>query len=818
MQYLLRDFRYALRKLLRDPGFSFVAVLILALGIGANIAVFCIVNTLMLSPLPFPDAHELVWIAPPPQKCGLSCATYSTDAYDTFRAGSRVYQDVTGYFAFSLPGNLRVSVGNGVPTQATSIEVIQNFLQVLRVNPAMGRIFNANDGLPGAAPVILLADAYWRRQFAGDPNIVGKAFDVNGKQTTVIGVLPKSFDFGAVFSPGAKVDALMPFQLYGEARDWGNIVTFIGRLKPGVTLLQAQQDAAVVAPAMCHNNRNPRSCGTYKTPLPTVLKDYVSGRLRRALVVLWCAVAMILLIACVNLSNLLLTRAIARSKEFAVRIALGASRGRIVRQLLTESVVLSAAGAFAGLCLAAILLTWLSHQGSIALPLLNQLHIGWAALAWTILTAIASALFFGLVPGLRLSGGSLQEFLKDSSAGAGQSRSHERMRSALVVIEVGLACVLLVGASLLLRSFMLVLDVDLGFQPQRAAAIKLDYELNPQDSEARRQKRTVLFQRIIDRVNTIPGIEAAGITDYLPLDRNRSWGIPFPKGVRRPENVIGGPLAYVITTGYLHAMGTGIRGRDFSWDDNSKSENVVMINRAFAQYLDSFAHWPNGDALGQILTFAGRDVRVIAVTDDVHEQSVEGEAGWQVYVPATQESPVAAELVVRTTLPPAELASSVLRTLRDINPNQPIAEFKPISMLVDHANSARRFFMMLVSSFASLGLLLAALGIYGVISYSVTRRTREIGIRIALGAHSGLIQRQVVSQSLRLVIIGIVLGALVSVATAHMVASMLYNTSPWDAISYCATASALFAVAIVSGYIPAYRASRIDPIVALRSE
>jgi hypothetical protein len=316
---LMQDLKYTLRTLWRDPSFTVVAVLILALAIGANIAVFSVVNTLLLRPLPFRNAEQLEWIAPPPTKCGLSCATYSTDAYDEFRTMSRSYQDVTGYFAFSSADNLSLNLG-GAPVTATSIDVIQNFFPLLGLQAQMGRVFTPDDARNGAAPVVLLTNAWWKRQFNGDKNIVGKAFDMNGQQTTVIGVLPASFDFGAVFAPGTKVDAITPLNLYGPPRDWGNIITLIGRLKPGVTLAQARNDAASVAPHMCWNNKYPDSCGQYKdSVVPVPLKEYVSGKLQRSLVVLWAAVGAILLIACVNLSNLLLARGAARSKEFAMR-------------------------------------------------------------------------------------------------------------------------------------------------------------------------------------------------------------------------------------------------------------------------------------------------------------------------------------------------------------------------------------------------------------------------------------------------------------------------------------------------------------------
>jgi predicted permease len=816
LDILLQDFRYTVRSLGRDRGFTLVAILILALGIGANIAVFSVVNNLLLRPLPFPGSQQLVWIAPPPTKCGISCATYSTDGYDTFRAGTHSFQDVTGYNAFSTADNLSLSVGAGAPVQATSIDVIANFFQLLGVQPTMGRAFNEADGRNGAAPVIILSDAWWRRQFNADPNIVGKAFDINGQQTTVVGVLPRTFDFGAIFSPGTKIDAITPVDLYGPVRTQGNNFTFIGRLKPGVSLAQARQDSAAVAPRLCNNNKVSDSCGQYEA-VPVPLKSYVSGKLNRSLVVLWSAVGGILLIACVNLSNLLLARAAGRSKEFAMRTALGASRARIVRQLLTESLILSGAGAFCGLALAATLVAWLRSQGAIALPLLSTLHIDGAALGWTVLIAVFAAVFFGIVPGLRMASGDLQETLKDTGAGTGQSRKHERLRSTLVVTEVALACVLLVGAGLLLRSFLKVLDVDLGFEPQHAAAVMLTYDVPGKTRLEALQNQSLILQQVLTRVSSTPGIQAAGVVDYLPLGQNRSWGTPFPKGIKAPQGIETGPLVYVITPGYMRAMGTGIRGRDFTWDDGPKSTNVVMINKAYAHFLANYAKWPDGSAVGQMLNDGNQDLLVAGVVDDVHEEGTEGDTGWQIYYPVTQQFPNAAQLVIRTTLPPGTMATSVMTALRELNPKQPAAEFRPIQAIVNHSNSPRQFFMLLVASFAALGLTLAALGIYGVISYSVTQRTQEIGIRMALGATAGRVQRSVISKTLRLAIIGIVSGAVASLAVSRAIAALLFNTEPSDPITFAAMVLLIGVVALLAGYVPARRASRVNPMVALRN-
>ncbi len=810
---LRHDVRYTLRTLRRDPGFAAVSLLILALAIGANVAVFSVVNTILLRPLPFPHSNELVWIAPPPSECGWSCATYTADAYEEFSSMSRAYEGVTGYFAFSTKDNVRLT-GYGEPKPATSILVVGNFFQVLGVQPAMGRLFLPEETRRGSHQVALLTNAYWRHQFNADSAIVGKAIELNGASVTVVGVLPDNFDFGAVFSPGERVDLFTPYIL-DNWRDDGNDLTLIGRLKPGVTLAQALDDANRVAPDMYFSPKYPETKGRYKGFLiPVWLKDYVTGKLHRSLIALWLAVGTILLIAGVNLSNLLLARSAARAKEFAMRGALGASRGRIIRQLLMESLVLSGVGAVLGLGLAFGVIRWLAHQGSLALPLLNSLRVDDQVVGWTVLVAVITAMIFGLLPGLRMASGNLQEILKDSGAGAGLGRKHERIRAALVISEIALACVLLVSAGLLLRSFSRVLDVDLGFQPDHASFMNVEYDDSAPTREASIAKRTEIFQQVLALVSAIPGVQAAGISDNLPLGSNRSWGTPIPKGRVFAPGELPEPLVYVITPGFFGAMGIPLQGRDFSWADGPKSERVIIINRSMARRF-----WAGEDPVNKILMNFGdkEEDRVVGAVDDVHEESVESNVGAQVYYPSTQQAPSRAQLVVRSSLPGSALAPSVLRALRELNPNQPASEFRPIRTIVDHAVSPRRFFMLLVAAFAGLGLLLATLGIYGVISYSVTRQRPEIGVRMALGATAGRVQRQVLGNTLRLTGIGIAIGTVIAIVVSKTISSLLFATSPWDFPSYVGMAVALLVVALASGYLPARRASGINPMEALRN-
>ena len=807
LDVLMQDVRYTLRTLRRDRSFTVVAVLILALGIGANIAVFSVVNTILLRPLPFPDSVRLIRITRTDPKGGESSMTYTTLATQEYQERNKSFQQVTGYFAFSSYMNYKLG-GHGIPLPVTGMLVMGNFFQTLQVEPMLGRLFTADECLPKGRPAVLLTYPFWKRQFHGDRGIVGQAIDLNGTPVTVVGVMPKTFDFGSVFSPGLKVDIFTPFVM-NDFQDDGNVLALMGRLKPGVTLAAAQAEADLLFPKLDASVHHPEWRADY-TARGVLLKQYVTGKLHRSLIVLWCAVGMILLIVCVNLSNLLLARTAARSKEFAMRTALGAGRGRLIRQLLTESLILSGAGALLGLGIAFAVIEFLAHQGSIALPLLSDLKIDGATLAWTVAIAIVSGAAFGLAPGLKMSSGNLQETLKDSGSGGGEGRKHEGLRSALVVSEVALACVLLVGAGLLLRSFLRILDVDLGFQPSHAAAISVEY-----DDGGNAAKRSAIWQEIIRRVEAIPGIETAGISDSLPLSRNRSWGISAKGESEADQKDNQDTFVFIVSPGYLRAIGMRlVKGRDFRWDDNSKSQAAVIINETVARRL-----WPGQDPIGRIAYAGGAEARVIGVVADVRESSVEGDPGWQMYLSgaAPQYGPQGGELVVRTKVPPDVLASSVLTTLRQINHGQPAAEFQPIQGLVDHAVSPRRFFVYLVDIFAGLGLLLASLGIYGVISYSVTQRTQEIGIRMALGASRWNVQFDVIWKTLRLVLLGMVVGLAASFAASRLIAALLFGTAATDPRTFGAVTLLLLAVALLAGYLPAWRASRINPMIALRN-
>lgn len=816
----LQDARYTLRTLRNNPAFATIAILVLALGAGLNAAVFSVVNTMLLRPLPFPQSHQLVWFtggksldAKMRAAGGLSGETYTVDVLREFQRNNRSFLDVTAFQTFYNSLQYKLT-GVGEPRQLDAVEVAGNFFPTLGVTPVLGRNFTEEETLKGGRPAALLSYYFWKTQFGSDPSIVGKTIDINTSpaavngQVTIVGVLPASFDFGAVFAPGKKVDLFVP-AVMDFWQTWGNTLAVVGRLKPGVTAAQAQDEADRLFPQLKLQHKD--WYYDYASDL-TTLKDHVAGKLQRSLVVLWSAVGLILLIVSVNLSNLQLSRAAARSKEFAMRRALGASRGRLIRQLLTESLLLSLSGAVVGFVIAWAIVYYLAHQDSIALPLLTTIHLDTAALSWTLIIAIAVGILFGLAPALRISGTNIQEVIKDSAAGMAAGRSHERFRSILVISELALACLLLVSAGLLLRSFLRVLDVDLGFNPSHAAAMQTD--LPPAANKDQLAQRTSFLKSEIDRVEALPGVQSVGIADMLPLDRNREWGLESV-GRYHAKGADTGALVYLVTPGYLQAMGMRlVGGRDFTWDDKPETQPVVIINQAAAR-----REWPGEDPVGKLAYGTGKiPDRIIGVIEDVRESSLEQNSSPELYVPMTQNSDVeGATLIVRSRMDPDGLAGSVLATLRSLNPSQPATALRPLRSLVDHSISLRRFLVLLVTIFATLGVLLAALGIYGVISYSVTQKTQEIGVRMALGASAGRVQRDVLAKTLRLAIAGIALGTIGSLGAVRLIASLLFATSPWDPIAFTATAVSLTAIALLSGYFPARRASKIQPMDALRS-
>jgi predicted permease len=805
IESLAQDLRYTFRTFGKDRSFTLIAILILALGIGANIVVFSVVNTLLLRPLPFAHSDQLVWFTGNHGIGGLSGVTYNVSSYEEYSRHAQSFQEVTCYQAFwgSTEYNM---TGHGDPQHIQAVMVANNFFHMLGINPMLGRTFTPAEHQKGAAVVALLTYPFWQSQFAGDPLILGRTVNFDHQAVTIIGVLPQSFDFASVFSPGLRVDFFIPAYM-DQIRTWGNTVAIFARLKPGFTLVQAQSEANVLSPQFRAAHPNPDWFMEYTADL-SYLKDYVTGKLRRSLFVLWGAVGLILLIVCVNLSNLLLARIASRSKEFAMRTALGATRSRLIRQLVTESLVLSAIGAIFGVALAFGVVSYLAHQGSIALPLLHSIRVDGAALLWTLLITLVVGILFGLAPGLAICGPSTQETLKEAARGTSEGRGHGRMRAVLVVSEIALACILLVGSGLLLRSFLRVLDVDLGFQPSHAAVVDINYDPGPKG-----ERIAPALQQILEAVKSVPGVESAGVSDMLPLDRDRSWGFSNPSHAYA-EGDDRSAIVRLMTPGYLQAMGIHlISGRDLTWQEIFDRAPVAIINESAAR-----AHFPGQDPVGRVANgFSKGEGRIIGVVADVRISSLESSPSPEMYLPATID-PEGAQLVVRSKLPPDVLTASIMPALRHQNPAQPNNAFRPVQSLVDHSASPRKFFVYLVGIFATLGLILAALGIYGVIAYSVTRQTQEIGIRMALGATPGVVQRSILARTLKLAVIGIAVGAVASVAASKVIASLLFKTEPNDPATFAGVICLLVLVAVLAGYFPALRATRVDPTIALRCE
>ena len=802
---LRQDLKYTVRTLRRDAGFTTFAILIAGLGIGTSATVFSVVNTLLLRPLPFAEPQQLVWIANR-ETSGLSGQTTQVGHMLDLRERTQSLSAVTGYFAFYGVGDNLLS-GRGEPERLSGVPVSDNFFDVLGVKPLLGRVFSAQECKWNGPKAVMLGHGLWQRRFGSDPAIVGTTLTLNDEAHTVVGVLPASFDFASIFSPGSHFDLYFPFPLSQETNRWGNTMAMIGRLKPGVSVAEAQAEVRTLAVQITSEHPERNSFQGYVKSL----SEKVSGQIRLAVWVLAGAVAMVMLIVCANLSNLLLARTASRQREIAIRTALGAGRRRLLAQMLTEGIVLSSSGALLGFILATAGTRALARLDAVSIPLLRDVRTDTTALVFTLAVAIITGIVFGLAPALQARGGALTSALKDAARGSTEGRRRGWVRNVLVVSEIAFACVLLVGAGLLIRSLIRVLEVDMGFQPAQAMTMRVD----PDSRYATREQRTAYFDEVLRRVKEIPGVESAAITDALPLGRNRTWG-SGAKGVTYERGRYPTAFVRVVSDGYAAALGIPLRaGRDILPSDTATSEQVIVINETMARIL-----WPGQDPIGKyVLGGCAKERRVVGVVGDVRHLALEQGSGNEMYLPMRQcPDQASADLVVRSALPTSHLVGAIRGTLQPIAANLPGTDSRTLQQLIDKSVSPRRFLVLLLCGFAGFALILASLGIYGLISYSVNQRTQEIGIRMALGASAGDVQRRILLQTLWLAAIGMCIGTAASWAFAQTAGGLLFGVTARDPGTFVAMLVVLTIVAAAAGYFPARRASRIDPMVALRAD
>ncbi|HWO02273.1 MAG TPA: ABC transporter permease [Blastocatellia bacterium] len=814
MESIWQDLRYGARLLINKPDFTLIAVVTLALGIGANTAVFSIVNALLLRPLPFREPDRLAWIASGASKPAsglvaaegdLSAVTTQVGNFSDWQRMNQSFEDLAAYFAFFDYGGYTLT-GSGEPERLRGVGVSQNFLDLLGVSPMLGRGFQDDECVWNGRGAALLSYGFWTRRFGSDPGIIGKSITLNNEASTVVGVLPASFDFGSIFSPGSRIDLLVPFPICEETDRWGNTLAVVGRLRPGVAVESAQAEFDVIAPQVQQQHPERNNNGA----VISSLQERISGRLRPAFLVLFGAVGCVLLIACTNLSNLLLARATSRRKEIAIRVALGADRSRLIRQMLTESLLLACCGASLGLALAVVATRTLAATHAISIPLLQTVTLDVSALVFTMVAALATGLLFGIVPALQVSRWDVHESLKEASRGSSEGGRGAWIRATLVVSEVALACVLLVGAGLLIRSFLRLLEVDPGFRPEQTASWRIEPGGRYQTSE----QRLALFDRLVQQVAVIPGVESVGLTDSLPLGRNRNWGVRAKGQTYTPETW---PSAFphMIDPGYIRAMRIPLlAGREFTEQDSADSKKVLIANETMARRL-----WPDRDPLGQIALNGREEWQVVGVVGDVRHGSLEQKANLEMYFPIKQQGDWGGlDMVVRANRPIQSLVSGVRSVLQSVDADLPNSEFQTLEQLVGQAVSPRRFVTVVLGGFALLALILASLGIYGVISYSVTQRTNEIGIRIALGAQMLAVLKLIIGQGVKLVTIGLVIGLAAAFALTRVLSSLLFGVGATDTLTFIGIALLLTSVALLACYVPARRATKVDPMVALREE
>jgi putative ABC transport system permease protein len=804
---LWQDLRYGARRLVKQPSTVGIVVLTLSLGIGATTAIFSLLDAVLLRPLPFRDPDRLVMLwggvaHTDDRQAPLAPANYADWKEQNQSFGDVAALDYTNY-------NL---TGSGEPERIQAQRVTANFFPLLGITPTLGRNFLPEEDRPDGHKVALLSYGYWRRKFGGDAGVIGKEILLDERQYTIVGVMPAGFQF---LSKEMSLWTPKAFTSEELATRTESYLTVVARLKPGITLAQAQADSTAIAQRINRDHPLPN----YELIASVVqLRDQLTGDVRLVLLVLMVAVGFVLLIACANIANLMLARGVTRHKEIAIRSALGASRGRIVRQLLAESVLLSFIGGGAGLALAWFSFSFLKQMVPAAIALQANLQIDLKVLGFTALLSIFAGVIFGLAPALQGAKVDLNETLKQRNNRAGGHPTQLRLRNALVVTEIALALMLLVGAGLLIKTFLKLRALDLGMRPENVLTLRT--ELSPK-KYGELPKRAAFYQQALERVRAIPGIAAAGYVTAAPLVQK--WGSSsFTAEGREPvpgQNA----LSRQASPGYMETIGMTLRqGRFFTERDDAQAPPVAIINETMARQ-----YWPSENALNKRFKIGGVSsykpwVTVVGIVADAKELGLDVSAKATMFFPYQQMADsfwnTPRELAIRVQGDPANVITAMRQAIWSVDRDQPISNIRMMNEILAEEITERRVEMILLAAFAALGLLMATLGIYGVLSYVVTQRTPELGIRIALGAQPADVLRLVLRQGMRLAVAGIGLGVLAALLVAGLIKTLLYDVSANDPATFAGVALLLTLVALLACYVPARRATKVDPMAALRSE
>jgi putative ABC transport system permease protein len=804
------DLRYGLRMLHRSPGFTAVAVVTLALGIGANTAIFSLVSGVLLRPLPYRDPDRLTLVWEKDQNGHPDNATFAT--YTDWKAMSKSFEELALYKSWQP-----TAMGSGDPEQLTGLRVTNNYFRALGIRPEMGRDFRPEEDTPSASHVVILSHGLWQRRFSSDPNIVGKTITLSAVSYMVAGVL--GADFQSLISMDPRGGSVEIFGVlgYDASLPWAcrtcHHLVAIGRLRSGESFMQANAEMDSISSDLWKTYPKDYSAsGVILTPL----RENLIGGVSTTLFVLLGAVTFVLLVACSNLANLLLARGTQREKEMAVRTALGAARGRIVRQLLVEDCLLALLGAAAGLIPA----YWTPHLlkllGASDIPRLAEVHLDWRVLLFTLGIALLTAVLSGMAPASRLSNPSLHSALNESARGSSDSGG-TRLRGLLVISEIALSLTLLLGAGLLLRSLSRLLTVSPGFDASHVLTMRISL-LGEKYVDAKNLRQ--FFVQAVERVRVLPGVQAAGVVSEIPLGGGLDEYGFHAEGKMNPNPELD-PSAerYCVSPGYRNAMGIPLlRGRDLADSDTADGPHVVLINEAAGRQT-----WPGEDPLGKHVKLGGIDTpwwTVVGVVGNIHQQGLDLAPIMQFYVPHAQWPFPDSDMsfAIRTAGSPGAIAAPARQTIRSLDANQPISRVLPLEDYVGLSVQRRRFALVLVGAFAAIALLLSLVGIYGVTSYTVAQRTREIGIRMALGAQRRNLLALLLGRGSLLVLGGIVLGTAVSALLTRFLASMLFEVKPTDPATFVFVSVLLGAVALLACWLPAHRAMRVDPMVALRHE